>query len=131
MSLDLEYAIKKDIRNNAVVREVDAAQRREFLRTGLLAGLIVVTLIFTVWQHAKIVRDGYMTAKLERTRSVEEERNRALRLEVESWRAPLLIETRAVRELHMVQPTEKNTLMINLAPASAPTSGRAIVAQVR
>ena len=38
MSIDLEYAIKQDIRNNPVVREVDREQKREFLRTLLWAG---------------------------------------------------------------------------------------------
>jgi cell division protein FtsL len=129
MSLDLEYAIKKDIRNNPVVREVDEAQKKEFLRTSVLAGLIVLMLIFSVWQHAKIVRHGYLVAQLQRVRAIEESQNRALRLEVETWRAPSRIETRAVQELHMVQPTEKNTIMIDLTPASAPT--RSIVAQIR
>ena len=32
MSIDLEYAIKKDIRNNPVVREIDLQQKREFRR---------------------------------------------------------------------------------------------------
>ena len=32
MNIDLEYAIKKDIRNNPVVREIDTQQKREFRR---------------------------------------------------------------------------------------------------
>ena len=39
MSIDVEYAIKKDIRNNPVVREVDTRQKREFLR---IAGWLAV-----------------------------------------------------------------------------------------
>ncbi len=41
MSVDLEFAIKQDIRNNPVVREVDAVQRREFFR--LLGGAAAVS----------------------------------------------------------------------------------------
>ena len=42
MSIDLEYAIKADIRNNPVIREADRRERREFQRIMLLACLAVV-----------------------------------------------------------------------------------------
>ena len=32
-SIDIEYAIKKDVRNNPIVREADTRQRQEFIRT--------------------------------------------------------------------------------------------------
>ena len=54
MSIDVEYAIKKDIRNNPVVREIDFEQKREFRRTLILAGLIVAMLLFSAWQHLKV-----------------------------------------------------------------------------
>ena len=64
MSIDLEYAIKKDIRNNPVVREVDVQQKREFLRTIWLAAVIVAMLLFSAWQHFEIVHTGYEVEKL-------------------------------------------------------------------
>ena len=59
MSIELEYAIKKDIRNNPVVREIDFEQKRQFRRTLLLAGLIVAMLLFSAWQHLRIITSGY------------------------------------------------------------------------
>jgi hypothetical protein len=45
MSVDLEFAIKQDIRNNPVVREVDTEQKREFLRLLAWAGIMVLMLL--------------------------------------------------------------------------------------
>ena len=129
MSIDVEYAIKKDIRNNPVVREIDEAQRREFLRTLTNVALIVGMLLFAAFQHFKITNNGYAVAKLEEQRAAEESLNRQLRLELEMWRAPQLIETRALDELHMVWPTSKDTLIIERAPSAIPA--KTIVAAVR
>ena len=41
MSIDVEYAIKKDIRNNPVIRELDTRQKREFRRMVWLGVLFV------------------------------------------------------------------------------------------
>jgi hypothetical protein len=129
MSIDVEYAIKKDIRNNPVVREIDAAQRREFLRTLTNVALIVGMLLFAAFQHFNITNNGYVVSQLERQRAAEAAFNRQLRLELEMWRAPQLIETRALDELHMVWPTSKDTLIIERAPSAVPA--KTIVAAVR
>lgn len=129
MSMDVEYAIKKDIRNNPVVREVDAQQKREFFRTAVLAMVIVTMGLFAAWQHFKILQNGYEVQKLEQMRAAEEALNRKLRLEVEMLRAPQQIERIALQELHMVAPTPKNTLVIERATPSAPD--QAVVAAAR
>src|SRR5436853_4085003 len=81
MSIDVEYAIKKDIRNNPVVREIDSAQKREFLRTLTNAGLIVAMLLFAAFQHFKITKNNYVISQLEQQRTEEKAYNRQLRLE--------------------------------------------------
>jgi cell division protein FtsL len=129
MSIDVEYAIKKDIRNNPVVREIDAAQRREFLRTLTDFALIVGMLLFAAYQHSTITLNNYRVAQLEKDRAKEEAFNRQLHLELEVYRAPQAIETRALEELHMVWPTSKNTLIIERAPSAVPA--KTIVASVR
>src|SRR5437762_2968204 len=108
MSIDIEYAIKKDIRNNPVVREVDVDQKREFRRTACLIGLFVLLLLFSAWPHFQIVESGYTLQKLEADRAAEEAANRQLRLEVESLRAPQRIEQIAKDKLHMVPATAKD-----------------------
>jgi cell division protein FtsL len=129
MSIDVEYAIKKDIRNNPVVREIDGQQKREFLRATCLAALIVAMGLFAAWQHFRIVQIGYDLQKLEQARGSEEAFNRKLRLEVETLRSPQRLERIAIRDLHMIAPADRDTLVIERATASSPD--RAIVAAAR
>jgi len=129
MSIDVEYAIKKDVRNNPIVRQVDTHQKREFLTTSILAGLIMAMGIFAAWQHFQIVTTGYDTQKLQEARAAEETLNRRLRLEVETLRAPQRIEELALRKLHMTAPLAKDTLVVERATPTAPD--QAIVAAVR
>jgi cell division protein FtsL len=129
MSIDVEYAIKKDIRNNPVVREIDGQQKREFFRVTCLAVLIVAMGLFAAWQHFRIVQNGYDLQKLEQARGSEEALNRKLRLEVETLRSPQRLERIAIRDLHMIAPADRDTLVIERATASSPD--RAIVASAR
>lgn len=129
MSIDVEYAIKKDIRNNPVVREVDHVQKRDFLRTLWLTVLVVGALLFTVWQHYKVVIYGYQTEKMASQLVEGQTLNRQLRVQYESLHAPQYLEHRAIQELHMSQPTSADTLVIEKVPAT--TAGKGIVAAVR
>jgi hypothetical protein len=129
MSIDLEYAIKKDIRNNPVLREVDTLERREFRRIVLLAGLAVAMLLFSAWQHFETVKYNRSIESLRLDRSREEAVNRQLRLNLETLRAPQHVEQRARRELGLATPSAVDTLVIERARASSPS--RAIVAQAR
>jgi hypothetical protein len=129
MSIDVEYAIKKDIRNNPVVREVDLEQKREFIRTVCMAGLLVVMFLFSAWQHFKIVRHGYDVETLRQELAVEESLHRQFRLDFETSSRPQLIEDRAVRELNLVPATSADTLVIERV--GPPPLVGAVVAEVR
>ena len=129
MNLELEYAIKKDIRNNPVVREIDVQQKREFRRMLVMAGLIVAMLLFSAWQHYEVVRGGYEMEKVRTKLAEEESLNRKLRLELETQRRPQELEERAERLLQMQLPSERNTLVIERVRSATP--GKTIVAQVR
>ena len=54
-----EYAIKKDIRNNPIVREVDEARLREMLRSTVIGVFVVAIVLYSAWQHFELVRYGY------------------------------------------------------------------------
>jgi cell division protein FtsL len=129
MNLELEYAIKKDIRNNPVVREIDLQQKREFRRMLVMAGLIVAMLLFSAWQHYEVVRGGYEMEKVRTKLAEEESLNRKLRLELETQRRPQELEERAERLLQMQLPSERNTLVIERVRSATP--GKTIVAKVR
>jgi hypothetical protein len=129
MSIDVEYAIKKDIRNNPVVREVDLQQKQEFRRTVGLAALIVGMLLFSAWQHFEVLRGGYAIEKLRQIELEEQTNNRRLRLQLDQLQAPALIEDRARVELHMVTPSAKDTIVIERVTPVTPS--KAIVARAR
>jgi len=129
MSIDVEYAIKKDIRNNPVVREVDHGQKREFLRTLWLAVVVVGTLLFAVWQHYEVVQYGYDIEKVRKDLVREETVSRQLRVEFETVHAPQYLEKRATQELHMAPPSSNDTLVLDKVLAT--TAGKGIVAAVR
>jgi cell division protein FtsB len=129
MSIDLEYAIKSDIRNNPVIRETDGRERREFRRVVLLASLAVGLVLFSAWQHFETLRYGYSIEQLRQDREYEETVNRQLRLNVETLRAPQKLEERARRELGLVAPTAQDTLVVERTHLSAPSPG--VVARAR
>jgi cell division protein FtsL len=125
--VDFEYAIKKDVRNNPIVREVDAARQRQLWRTTAIAAALVAVLLFSAWQHFELVRHGYQLQKLQQERAAEEEINRHLRLEIETLRDPKRIESIATKDLKLVVPGRDQSIVIErVAPTAAP--GKSIVA---
>ena len=78
-AMDFEYAIKKDIRNNPIVREVDEARQRQLWRSIGIGLFLVVVLLFSAWQHFELLRHGYQIERMQQERAAEEEINRHLR----------------------------------------------------
>jgi cell division protein FtsL len=129
MSIEVEYAIKKDVRNNPIVREVDLAQRQEFRRNVWLGVLVVATLLFSAWQHYEVVQGNIQIENVRRQLLTERSENRQLRVEHESLLAPALLEKRAVDELHMVAPSPNDIVVFERVPAT--TARQGIVAALR
>jgi len=129
MSIDVEYAIKKDIRNNPVIREVDHEQKREFAGIVLLAAIAVVMLLFSAWQHFEVMSTGAQVEQLRARVAEAEATNRRLRLESDTLHRPQEIEQRATRDLHMVSPAGRDVIVIQRTRAASPA--HAIVADAR
>jgi hypothetical protein len=130
MSIDLEYAIKQDIRNNPVVREVDVEQKREFIRMLAWAAVMLVMLMVALLPKVTTVTTSYRVEDLRDDLAREEAFYRQYRLEMEQLLRPQLLEHRAKVELGLVEPTENDTLVIERVPPSPPAN-RAIVAANR
>lgn len=128
-AMDFEYAIKKDVRNNPIVREVDEARQRALLRSTIVGALLVVVVLFSVWQKFQLVSHGYAMETLQRQRTAEEETNRHLRLEIETLRSPRRIEDLATRSLHLVQPPADKAIVIERVTAPAPPSKSIVAAR--
>ena len=118
-----EYAIRKDVRNNPIVREVDEARQRELWKSVGIAGFLVLVLLFSAWQHFELLRHGYQVEELQRERAVEEETTRRLRLEIETLKSPARIEALAIEQLHLVAPSRDEAIVIErVVPADPPAS---------
>ena len=122
-----EYQIKKDIRNNPIVREVDEARARELWRSAGVIAVFVVLLLFSAWQHFELIRHGYRLEEMQRARATEEEIKRHLTLEIETLRARQRIERLAIDQLGMVAPAADEAIVIErIVPADPPA--RSVVA---
>jgi cell division protein FtsL len=124
-----EYAIKKDVRNNPIVREMDEARQRELWRSVGVAGFLVLVLLFSAWQHFELLRHGYQVEEMQRQRATEEEAGRQLRLEIDSLRSPKRIETLATQQLHLVTPSRDEAIVIERVLPADPPPASSIVAQ--
>ena len=116
-----EYAIKKDVRNNPIVREVDEARQRELWRSGGVAAVLVLLVLFSAWQHFELLRHGYLVEEMQREKGEQEELGRQYRLEIDTLRSPRRIEALAATQLHLVPPTSADAFVIERAvPAEPP-----------
>ena len=124
MSDAFEYAIKKDVRNNPIVREVDQERHREMWRSAAVGLFLVLVLLFSAWQHFELLRHGYRLEQMQRERAEQEEIARHLRLEIETLRSPARIERLATKQLRMVAPGAGDAEIIPriVAPPAPPRS---------
>ena len=122
-----EYAIKKDVRNNPIVREVDRERHRDMWRSVALGAFLVLVLLFSAWQHFELLRHGYRLEQMQKERAAEAEINRHLRLEIETLRSPARIERLATGRLRMVPPGPNDAAVIERV-VTAPPPPRAVVA---
>jgi cell division protein FtsL len=123
-----EYAIKKDVRNNPIVREVDRERHREMWRSTLIGVFLVAVLLFSAWQHFELLRHGYRLEEMQRERASEENINRHLRLEIETLRSPERIERMATGKLRMVAPSADDAIVIERI-IQTPAPPRSVVAR--
>ena len=123
-----EWAIKKDVRNNPIVREVDRERHREMWRSTLIGVFLVLVLLFSAWQHFELLRHGYRQEQMQRERANEDAINRHLRLEIETLRSPARIERMATGRLHMIAPSADDAIVIERV-IQTPAPPRSVVAR--
>lgn len=122
-----EFVIKKDVRNNPIIREVDRKRHREMWSAIFIGVVVVVALLFSAWQHFELIRHGYRIEEIQRDRLVEDEIGRHLRLEIEMLRSPARVERFAVEQLHMVPPGPADASIVERVRTSPPPA-RSVVA---
>jgi cell division protein FtsL len=122
-----EYEIRKDFRNNQIVREVDERRLRDLWQSLAIGAALVIVLLFSAWQHFELLRHGYKLEQMQRDRAAESEINRHLRLEMETLRAPQRIEKLATDRLGMIAPSDAEAVVIERVNPPAPPA-RSVVA---
>lgn len=122
-----EYEIRKDFRNNQIVREVDERRLRDLWMSLGIGVVLVMVLLFSAWQHFELLRHGYRLEQMQRERAAENDINRHLRLEMETLRSPQRIEKLATERLGMVSPGDAEAVVLErVTPPAAPA--RSVVA---
>ena len=123
-----EYAIKKDIRNNPIVREVDETRLRDMWRWASVGALLVVVLLSSAWQHFELIRYGYRIEQVDQQRAAEMQAYRHLLLTVQTLSRPDRIEQLATTQLKMHAPGKDDTVILErVTPGEAPA--RSVVAR--
>ena len=115
-----EYEIRKDFRNNQIVREVDERRLRDLWQSLGIGVVLVGVLLFSAWQHFELLRHGYRLEQMQRDRAAENDINRHLRLEMETLRAPQRIEKLATERLGMVAPTDGEAVVLERVTPQEP-----------
>lgn len=122
-----EYAIRKDVRNNPIVREIDEQRQRELWQSFVIGAALVLVLLVSAWQHFELLRHGYRLDEMQRERAAEQDIHRHLRLEIETLQAPRRIEKLAIGRLKMVAPSADDAIVLERI-TQAPPPGKSLVA---
>lgn len=115
--MDFEHAIKMDVRNNPIVRELDRARQRELWRWMLVGGALVGVILFSLWQRFSVMRVATEIESVQRELGQAGEQHRRLLLAVEQLSAPQRIERLATKQ-RMVHADQATTRIIT-RPADA------------
>jgi cell division protein FtsL len=126
-SADFGYAIRRDVRNNPIVRQIDRTRQRELWRSVAIGSLLVAVLLFSAWNHFELLRHGYRLERMQQEMAAEAEIRRILNLEIESLRSPQRIERLATEKLRLVAPRHDEAIVIERVTASPPPA-RSVVA---
>jgi cell division protein FtsL len=127
--IDFEYAIKKDVRNNPIVRELDEARQRQLLQSVVIGGFLSLVILFSAWQRFALVGHDYDMQRMQRERAEQEAVNRHLRLEIETLRSPARIERIATRQLHLIAPAHDQAIVLERVTPSAPPEKSIVAAR--
>jgi cell division protein FtsL len=128
--MDFEYAIKMDVRNNPIVREIDQSRQRELWRWVAIGVGLVIVVLFSVWQRFTVMRVGTEIEQMQHALQEEREINRQLRLDVETLSAPRRIAKLAgARPLNMVMPDQTSTLILERATVTPPPTNSMVANQ--
>jgi cell division protein FtsL len=124
-----EYAVKKDVRNNPIVREIDERRQHELWRSVGVGLLFVAVLLFSAWQHFELLEHGYKVEQMQRDLAEQQEISRHLRLEIETLRSPQRVESLATDRLGLVAPGPGEAVVIERVVPPEPPPGSVVASK--
>jgi cell division protein FtsL len=128
MSESFEYAVRKDVRNNPIIREVDSERHAEMWKWAGLGGLVALTVMFWTWQHFDILRHGYRLEEQQKERAQLESEGWRLQVEIGKLKSLQRIDDLARTRLKLVAPGREDAIVIErVVPSEAPA--KSVVAQ--
>jgi len=98
-----DYVVKRPVDNSYLVRQRDRRRRRELAAVFLALVPVAGGMLGYVWLNLRVVQIGYEVDRLEKTLTLEEQRERELWVEAAYLSSPERIRTEAVDQLGMVQ----------------------------
>ena len=98
-----DYVVKRPVDNSYLVRQRDRRRRWELAAVFLALVPVAGGMLGYVWLNLRVVQIGYEVDRLEKTLTLEEQRERELWVEAAYLSSPERIRTEAVDQLGMVQ----------------------------
>ena len=128
-AMDFEYAIKKDVRNNPIVREVDEPGSVSCGDRWRSASSWSWSCCSRPGSTSSCSATATRSSSMQQERAAEEEVNRHLRLEIETLRAPRRIEKIATEQLHLVAPSRDQAIVLERVTPAAPPDKSVVAAR--
>jgi cell division protein FtsL len=125
--IELDGVLRSGVRNHRVVREIDRAGTREMWQWALVLLVLAGVLVGSVSLHFLVLNHRYAIERLVRAKAAEDELTRHLLLERAALLAPQRLERIATRELGLVPPAPRRTIVVERVTPAAPP-GRGVVA---
>ncbi|MGE3841494.1 MAG: hypothetical protein AB7I50_07890 [Vicinamibacterales bacterium] len=123
IDVDTEYALRRDIKNIAIVREVDRVRVAEMWQWARVLALLGGVLVWSAWEHFQVLRYGYLIEDVRKQIVVEEERHRHLVLDRAVLLRPQRLEEIAIGQLGLVRPGPASTIVIERVKSDTPPQG--------
>ncbi len=121
-----EFAVRRDVRNTTIVREIDRERQFRLLRAALVGVFFVLLFTLNVHQHDTSRQLGKRLEIVAAELKEEERIQRHLKLEVDTHSAPDVLQQRAAA-LRMVAPGPESSVIVERVTSSPPPA-RSIVA---
>ena len=97
-------SVGRDRASSLLKPRVDQIRRFDLLQSLLLGGVVLVVVLFYVWQHVQVVRLGYQVEYLAGERAGLIQQQKELRVEVARLKSLRRVEEIARRQLGLTTP---------------------------